>query len=72
MARLRADAPSTCRSVLALLTLGEGWHNNHHRFMASARHGFVQPWEIDVTFYAIKSACPSSGAPLWLRPSRCG
>jgi stearoyl-CoA desaturase (delta-9 desaturase) len=42
--------------VLALLTLGEGWHNNHHRFMASARHGFVQPWEIDVTFYAIKRA----------------
>lgn len=40
--------------VLALLTLGEGWHNNHHRFMASARHGFVQPYEIDVTFYAIK------------------
>ena len=40
--------------VLALLTLGEGWHNNHHRFMASALHGFVQPWEIDLTFYAIR------------------
>jgi fatty-acid desaturase len=50
--------------VLALLTLGEGWHNNHHRFMASARHGFVQPFEIDVTFYAIKGACPRMSDPL--------
>ena len=54
-ARALTRAPPP-RSVLALLTLGEGWHNNHHRFMASARHGFVQPYEIDVTFYAIKGA----------------
>jgi stearoyl-CoA desaturase (delta-9 desaturase) len=38
---------------LALLTLGEGWHNNHHRFMASARQGFFW-WEIDVTYYLLR------------------
>jgi stearoyl-CoA desaturase (delta-9 desaturase) len=37
---------------LALLTLGEGWHNNHHRYMASVRQGFFW-WEIDVTYYAL-------------------
>ena len=50
------NGPCTARNnlVLALLTLGEGWHNNHHRFMASALHGFVQPWEVDLTFYCIR------------------
>ena len=38
--------------VLALLTGGEGWHNNHHRFPASARQGFYW-WEIDPTHYVI-------------------
>ena len=38
--------------LLALLTLGEGWHNNHHRYMASARNGFFW-WEIHVTYYAL-------------------
>ncbi len=38
---------------LALLTLGEGWHNNHHRYMASARQGFFW-WEIDGTYYVLK------------------
>ena len=33
---------------LALLTLGEGWHNNHHHYPASARQGF-RWWEIDLT-----------------------
>ena len=37
---------------LALLTLGEGWHNNHHRYMASVRQGFFW-WEIDLTYYAL-------------------
>jgi stearoyl-CoA desaturase (delta-9 desaturase) len=37
---------------LALLTLGEGWHNNHHRYMASVRQGFFW-WEIDMTYYAL-------------------
>ncbi|MFA5854578.1 MAG: acyl-CoA desaturase [Patescibacteria group bacterium] len=38
--------------VLALITLGEGWHNNHHHVQTSARQGFYW-WEIDISFYAI-------------------
>lgn len=38
---------------LALITLGEGWHNNHHQFMSSARQG-LQWWEIDMTYYVLK------------------
>ena len=37
----------------ALLTLGEGWHNNHHRFAVSARQGFYW-WEIDISYYLLK------------------
>jgi stearoyl-CoA desaturase (delta-9 desaturase) len=39
---------------LALITLGEGWHNNHHRAQYSERQGFFW-WEIDVTHYALKA-----------------
>jgi stearoyl-CoA desaturase (delta-9 desaturase) len=39
--------------VLALITMGEGWHNNHHHFMNSTRQGFYW-WEIDVTYYLLK------------------
>lgn len=39
--------------LLALITLGEGWHNNHHRYMASARQGFFW-WELDITYYVLK------------------
>jgi stearoyl-CoA desaturase (delta-9 desaturase) len=35
---------------LALLTLGEGWHNNHHHYPVSTRQGFYW-WEIDLTYY---------------------
>lgn len=38
---------------VALLTFGEGWHNNHHAFQYSARHG-LQWWEIDLTWITIK------------------
>ena len=38
---------------LALLTLGEGWHNNHHFFPGTARQGF-RWWEIDVSFYVLR------------------
>ncbi|MDZ7957720.1 MAG: fatty acid desaturase [Aulosira sp. DedQUE10] len=38
---------------LALITLGEGWHNNHHYYPASERQGFYW-WEIDVTHYILK------------------
>ncbi len=37
---------------LALITMGEGWHNNHHRYMKSVRQGFYW-WELDVTFYLL-------------------
>jgi stearoyl-CoA desaturase (delta-9 desaturase) len=38
--------------LVALLTLGEGWHNNHHHYQASARQGFVW-WQIDVSYYVL-------------------
>ena len=38
---------------LALLTMGEGWHNNHHYYQVSARQGFFW-WEIDFTYYGLK------------------
>ena len=38
---------------LALLTMGEGWHNNHHAYQASARLGF-RWWECDPTYYILK------------------
>jgi stearoyl-CoA desaturase (delta-9 desaturase) len=37
---------------VALLTYGEGWHNNHHAFQRMARHGH-RWWEIDVTYGVI-------------------
>ena len=37
---------------LALLSLGEGWHNNHHYYPATARNGFFW-WEVDVTYYML-------------------
>lgn len=39
---------------LALITLGEGWHNNHHAYQRSTRQGF-RWYEIDPTFYALKT-----------------
>ncbi len=38
--------------LLALVTLGEGWHNNHHAFQSSVRQGF-RWWEVDPTFYVL-------------------
>jgi stearoyl-CoA desaturase (delta-9 desaturase) len=39
---------------LALLTLGEGWHNNHHYYEVTAKQGFFW-WEIDFTYYGLKT-----------------
>ncbi len=36
-----------------MICLGEGWHNNHHRYQSSTRNGFYW-WEIDLTFYGLK------------------
>ncbi|MFX6823314.1 fatty acid desaturase, partial [Acinetobacter baumannii] len=39
--------------LLSLITLGEGWHNNHHFYAGSVRQGFHW-WQIDITFYILK------------------
>ncbi len=39
-------------ALIALLVLGEGWHNNHHRYPGSARQGFHW-WQVDVTWYVL-------------------
>jgi stearoyl-CoA desaturase (delta-9 desaturase) len=50
----RFDTEDTSRNnaLLAVLTLGEGWHNNHHRYSVSARQGFAW-WELDITYYLL-------------------
>lgn len=37
---------------LAIITLGEGWHNNHHHYPGSVRQGFYW-WEIDISYYIL-------------------
>jgi stearoyl-CoA desaturase (delta-9 desaturase) len=39
---------------LALLTMGEGWHNNHHAYQVSVRQGF-RWWEYDPTYYTLRA-----------------
>lgn len=41
-------------AVVALLALGEGWHNNHHARPRSARHGF-SPWQLDFTYWVLRA-----------------
>lgn len=48
--------------LLALFTMGEGWHNNHHACQSSVRQGF-RWWEYDPTFYILKGLS-------WLRVVR--
>ena len=52
----RYETGDTSRNnwLLALLTFGEGWHNNHHHYMASTRQGFFW-WEIDLTYYVLRA-----------------
>ncbi len=40
--------------MLALLTFGEGWHNNHHHYCSSTRQGFYW-WEIDISYLILKA-----------------
>lgn len=54
--RFNTKDSSRNNAFLALLTLGEGWHNNHHRFAVSARQGFYW-WEIDLSYYGLKLLC---------------
>lgn len=52
--RYRTRDESRNNWLLAIITFGEGWHNNHHHFPGSARQGFYW-WEVDFTFYALKA-----------------
>jgi stearoyl-CoA desaturase (delta-9 desaturase) len=40
--------------ITALFAVGEGWHNNHHRYQRAARNGFYW-WEFDPTWYVIRA-----------------
>jgi stearoyl-CoA desaturase (delta-9 desaturase) len=53
--RKRFDTADQSRNnmLTALLTLGEGWHNNHHHYPSACRNGFYW-WEIDATYYVLK------------------
>jgi stearoyl-CoA desaturase (delta-9 desaturase) len=60
----RFPTPDESRNnfLLALVTLGEGWHNNHHYYMSSVRQG-IRWWEIDITYYILKALS-------WVRVTR--
>jgi stearoyl-CoA desaturase (delta-9 desaturase) len=51
--------PYACRDesrnnfVFGILAMGEGWHNNHHAFPTSARHG-LRWWEFDLSYWVIR------------------
>jgi stearoyl-CoA desaturase (Delta-9 desaturase) len=51
----RYEMQNTSRNnlLMAILTLGEGWHNNHHHYPATAHAGFYW-WEIDITYYLLE------------------
>lgn len=51
--RYETGDDSRNNALLALFTLGEGWHNNHHHYPGSARQGFYW-WEIDLTYYGLR------------------
>ena len=51
--RFETTDDSTNNWFVAILTFGEGWHNNHHAFPASARHGFKW-YEFDMNWIAIR------------------
>lgn len=55
LGKQRFETTDTSRNsfILSLVTLGEGWHNNHHRFPGSERQGFYW-WEIDISHYVLR------------------
>jgi stearoyl-CoA desaturase (delta-9 desaturase) len=52
--RFQTDDHSRNNWLLALITLGEGWHNNHHHYQGSVRQGFVW-WEYDFSYYGLRA-----------------
>lgn len=51
--RFETQDDSRNNPLLALITLGEGWHNNHHYYSGTVRQGF-RWFEVDITFYILK------------------
>ncbi len=51
--RFKTNDESKNSFLLAIITLGEGWHNNHHRYPGSERQGFYW-WELDVSHYLLR------------------
>jgi len=60
----RYNTPDLSRNnwLLAIMAMGEGWHNNHHHYQCAARNGFFW-WEIDFTYYILKAL--SCGGIVW-------
>ena len=52
--RFETSDQSRNNFFLAILTLGEGWHNNHHYSMSSCRQG-LRWWEVDLTYVALRA-----------------
>ncbi len=54
--RVRYRTTDTSRNsiILALLTLGEGWHNNHHYYQTATRQGFFW-WELDISYLILRA-----------------
>jgi stearoyl-CoA desaturase (delta-9 desaturase) len=50
----RSHDQSRNNPIFGLVGLGEGWHNNHHAFPTSARHG-LKWWQIDISYYIIRT-----------------
>ena len=50
--RFETRDDSRNNAMVALITFGEGWHNNHHAHPTSARHGLAW-YEIDLTWIGI-------------------
>ena len=50
----RSHDESRNNLLFGILALGEGWHNNHHAFPTSARHG-LRWWQIDVSYWFIRA-----------------
>jgi stearoyl-CoA desaturase (delta-9 desaturase) len=50
----RCSDESRNNFVFGVLAFGEGWHNNHHAFPTSARHG-LKWWQLDVSYWVIRA-----------------
>ena len=68
--RYATSDDSRNNALLALLTFGEGWHNNHHHYPNSVRQGFFW-WELDLTYLALR-AMQALGLAWELKPVPAG